>query len=473
MTEALRLAAYNGGSARLDETLPYSRETEMAVLGAMLLDADAVTRAMRFIAGSTFHVEAHRKIFAAMLALVERSEPIDIITLTHELTAMGVLADVGGAHYLAELNMRTPTAANVEHHARILYQYALKRELIMLTGESHARLRDDPATDPFDELAALFTSLEELREHRSRSTYRTMSDLMDEEMSYLSDALDRNSGGLIGVPTGYADIDRKTGGLRSGALYVIAGRTSMGKSALGFSIARNAAAAGVKVGIFSLEMAALQLAMRWHGADARVDTNRIATGELTREEIQRLIAAFGGLASASIFVDDTAALEVHDLRARARRMVKREGVGLIVVDYLGLLRKSDENSRVQEISAISKSNQAMAKEFGVPVVELVQINRSAEGSYDRRPMLSHLKDSGSIEEDADVVMLLYRPEYYGETIGAAGESLEGICEVNFAKNRHGATGVVKLSFIKEYARFETLSPRDDAPGYLPSREEAF
>ncbi len=388
-----------------DRIPPHSNDAEMAVLGAMMLEKEAASRVIQLLQPDSFYREAHRLIYTAMIALADRNQPIDIITLNDELRRMGKLADVGGSHYLSELNMRTPTAANIEHHARIVFERALKRRLISTAMEMIANCYSD-ATDAFEELDRAEQDIFQIAESRGTRGYHTMKRLTHETIEMLETISQRRSegAGVIGVPSGLVKLDNLTGGFQRSDMIIIAARPSMGKTGVALSLSRNAAIDYKKaVAFFSLEMSAVQLVLRLISAEAKVDAHRLRTGDLKNEDWQRIVQTIHRLTDAPIFIDDTPALGIMDLRARARLMKREHNVELIVVDYLQLMHAKAE-SREREISVISRGLKQLAKELDIPIIALSQLNRSVETRGDKRPMLSDLRESGCLTGDTLVAM---------------------------------------------------------------------
>jgi replicative DNA helicase len=463
-----KIVPLDGGS--LDRIPPHSNDAEMAVLGAMMLDKEAASKVIQILPPDSFYRETHRIIYQAMLSLAERNQPVDIITINDELRRIGKLADVGGSLYLSELNMRTPTAANVEHHARIVFEKALKRRLIGAAMEIIANSYSE-STDAFEELDAAEQKIFQIAESRGNRSYHSMKRLAFETMEMLEALSARRSEGneVVGVPSGLQKLDGLLGGFQRSDLVILAARPSMGKTALAMSMARNAAIDYKHaVAFFSLEMSAQQLVMRLISAEARVDAHRLRTGDLKNEHWQQIVSTIHRLTEAPMYIDDTPALGIMELRARARLMKREHNIKMIVIDYLQLMHAPKAESREREISMISRGLKQLAKELDIPIVALSQLNRSVESRGDKRPMLSDLRESGSIEQDADVVMFVHRPEYYGIPQDEDGHPTEGMAEVIIGKQRNGPTGTAKVAFVSEYARFENLEFRyDDAPQYLP------
>ena len=441
-----------------DRVPPHSNEAEMAVLGAMMLDKDAANEAIRLLTPAAFYRAAHRIIFEAMLSLSERNQPVDIITLTEELRRSEKLEEIGGSHYLAELNRKTPTTANIQHHACIVFERALKRRMIAAAMAIIGSCYSD-STDAFEELDKAEQTIFEISESRNRTSSSSMERLVKETIDMLEEISERRAEGVgvIGTPTGLVQVDRLTGGFQKSDLIILAARPSMGKTAMAMSMIRNAAIDYKKpVGFFSLEMSATQLMLRLISAEAKVNAHRLRTGDLKQQHWQQIVSTIHRLAGAPIYIDDTPALSIMDLRARARLMKREHDIELLVVDYLQLMHAPKAESREREISTISRGLKQLAKELNIPIVALSQLNRSVEARSDKRPMLSDLRESGSIEQDSDVVLFIHRPEYYGFSTDEGNRSTEGVAEVILSKQRNGPTGEVRLAFIKEFARFENL-----------------
>ncbi|MEZ4783297.1 MAG: replicative DNA helicase [Candidatus Kapaibacterium sp.] len=461
-----------------DRVPPHSNDAEMAVLGAMMLDKDAANEAIRILSAEAFYREAHRIIYEAMLSLSERNQPIDIITLNEELRRREKLADVGGSHYLAELNRKTPTTANIEYHSRIVFEKALKRKMIGAAMGIIGSCYSD-STDAFEELDKAEQTIFEISESRNRTSSSSMERLAKETIDMLQEISERRAdgGGVVGTPTGLMQLDRLTGGFQKSDLIILAARPSMGKTAIAMSMLRNAAVDYKKpAAFFSLEMSAQQLMLRLISAEAKVNAHRLRTGDLRQEHWQQIVSTIHRLAAAPIYIDDTPALSIMDLRARARLLKREHNIELLIVDYLQLMHSPKSESREREISTISRGLKQLAKELQIPIIALSQLNRSVESRSDKRPMLSDLRESGSIEQDADVVMFVHRPEYYGFSVDEENRSTEGVAEVIVGKQRNGPTGDVRLAFIKEFARFENLDEfHAEADEYLPpaSDEDPF
>jgi replicative DNA helicase len=443
----------------IEETLrkvpPQSIEAEESVLGGVLLDNNSMDRALEILVPDDFYREVHRKIMRAMLDLNQRSEPVDLITLAEALKERGELQDVGGAAYLAELADKVPTAANVEYYARIVHQKAVLRSLID-TATNIARQAFEAGGNVDEFLDEAEHMIFAISERKVRPSFFHVRDIMLTAMDSIERMYERKEL-VTGVSTGFVDLDRLTAGLQPSDLIIVAGRPSMGKTAFALNIAQYVGITNkLGVAVFSLEMSKEQLGLRMLCSEARVDQSKVRTGYIPASAFPELAKAASRLSESRIFIDDTPALSVLELRAKARRL-KREReskLGLIVVDYLQLMRGHNADNREQEISGISRSLKALAKELNVPVVALSQLNRQVEGRTDKRPMMSDLRESGAIEQDADVIAFLYRPIVYDKN------AEPGVAELILAKQRNGPIGNVPLTFLSEYTRFENRAPDD-------------
>jgi len=437
-------------SDELRKVPPHSIEAEESVLGGILLDNNALDRAVELVIPDDFYRDAHRKIMRAIIELSERHEPVDLVTLSDALRGRNELQDVGGAAYLAELAERVPTAANVAYYARIVKDKAILRSLIQTSTEIVMRSYEAPA-----EVERFLDEAEHqifaLSERKTRPSFFRVRDIVIESMKAVEQLYERQEL-VTGVPTGFVDLDKKTAGLQPGDLVIVAGRPSMGKTAFALNIAQYAALeAKTGVAVFSLEMSKEQLVFRMLCSEARVDQSKVRAGYAAQRDYPKLAIAADRLSEAAIYIDDTPALSVLELRAKARRL-KRErdaNLGLIIVDYLQLMRGISTDSREQEISSISRSLKALAKELSVPVMALSQLNRQVESRSDKKPVMADLRESGAIEQDADVIMFLFRPVVYD-----AKNADEHEAEVIIGKQRNGPTGSVPLTFFSEYTRFE-------------------
>lgn len=429
-------------------------------MGAILIESEAIAKAIEYLDESNFYKDAHKKIFAAMMALYERNDPIDVLTLAEELNKRQQLEEVGGNYYLTELVERVPSAANVEYHAKIVLEKSLLRKLITLSTEI-ADEAYSATTDAIELIDIAEQKIFGLSKRRLKSDFAHIKPILHETMEIFESFHGRESG-ITGISTGFDKLDELTSGLQRSDLVIVAGRPSMGKTAFCLDIARHAAVKErVGVGIFSLEMASFQLAMRMMCSHGRVDSHKVRTGRLPAEDWQRLSISVGELADAPIYVDDTPALAIMEIRAKARRLKAEHNIGLLIIDYLQLVRGPKTENRQQEISMISQSLKALAKELNIPVISLSQLSRAVESrGGERKPMLSDLRESGAIEQDADVVLFIYRPEVYGQVED------QGIAEIIIGKQRNGPIGTVKLAFLKEYVQFANLATFEEE-SFLP------
>ena len=447
---------------------PQAVDVEMAVLGAMMLEKGALAKAIEILDDAAFYKPAHQRIFTAMVTLFERNEPVDLITLIEELRRRGELEKIGGEYYLTELTTKVTSAANVEYHAHIVLEKALMRQLIISSSEVIGRAYNE-TEDALDLLDEAEQKIFQISEQRMKKSFVSMNTAVHSTMEMLESIHGKHSG-VTGVPSAFTEVDNYTGGFQKSDLVIVAGRPSQGKTAFVLSLARNASIFHeVAVGFFSLEMSSQQLVLRLICAEARVDAHSVRTGRLPEDEWRKLSTSVGKLYKANIFIDDTPALTVLEVRAKARRLKAEHNVGLIIVDYLQLMQgPKNIQSREQEISTISRSLKALAKELNIPVVALSQLNRAVELRGDKRPVLADLRESGAIEQDADVVLFVHRPEMYGIDKDDNGEPTEGLAEIIVGKQRNGPTGTARLAFIKQYARFENLT-RIHASEYLPTK----
>jgi len=437
--------------------VPWSQEAEQAVLGAMLLDQDAALMATELVQDDMFYREGHRRLFRAMLGLVERRTVIDPVTLRDELGRRGELDAIGGADYLADLVDAVPTAANLEYHARIVKDKAILRRLIEASTGIITEAYDGRSTAS-DLLDKAESRIFQISEQRGNEGFSRLKEMLWPTMERI-EALQRSGKSITGVPSGFADLDKLTSGFQPSELVIVAARPSMGKTAFCLNVATHAAVEGQGVAIFSLEMSRDQLVQRMLTAEARVDSQRVRQGGLRDADFTNLARAAGVLQSCPVWIDDTPSLSLLEMRSKARRLKAENDIKLVVVDYLQLMRSPEyAENRVQEISDISRSLKALARELAVPVVALSQLSRASEQrGGEKRPILSDLRDSGAIEQDADLVIFIHRSEYYDRE----DESKKGLADILLHKNRNGPTGDVQLRFSREYTRFDNLSPRDD------------
>jgi replicative DNA helicase len=438
---------------------PQDLDAERSVLGAMLLENTAVAEVVGIIKTDDFYRRGHAQIFEAMLVLYERSEPIDEVTVAAQLRSQGALEKVGGVVYLAGLTERVPTAANVLHYGRIVRDRALARRLIA-AATSIAGTGYEPGTEVDVLLDQAESKIFEITGAREQRNFVALRDVITSAIMQLEQRYERQED-VTGLSTGFMDLDKITSGLQASDLVIVAGRPAMGKTAFALNLALHAAIQAKKsAAVFSLEMSKEQLVMRMLCSEARVDSMRLRTGKFIAADWSKLTQAAGLLAAAPLYIDDSGSISILEMRAKARRLAAEKGLGLIVVDYLQLLRGrgTGAEGREREISEISRGLKALAKELNVPVVALSQLNRSLEQRADKRPMLSDLRESGAIEQDADVIAFVYRDEYYNET-----SPDKGIAEIIIGKQRNGPTGTVKLRFHGEITRFENLAKSSSGP----------
>ena len=431
---------------------PNDIEAEQAVIGSMLTDKEAVSSAIETLKPEDFYREDNRIIYEAILSLYGRSEPIDIITLKSELSSMGKFEAVGGLEYIAELPDKVPTTANVEQYIKIVEEKSVLRNLIKTANEIITL-----GYDQTQEVDGIIDSAEkkifEVMQKKNQKGYTPIKDILVETFTELEQLYNQKQR-ITGIPTGFSDLDFRTSGLHNSDLILVAARPAMGKSAFALNIATNAAVrAKVPVAIFSLEMSKEQMTSRILCSEAMVDSNKVRTGKIDDEEWSKLAAASGELSEANIYIDDTPGISIMEIRAKCRKMKIEKNIGLVVIDYLQLVQGSGKRggSREQEIAEISRSLKILAKEINVPVIALSQLSRAPEQRPDHRPMLSDLRESGSIEQDADIVMFLYRDDYYNED-----SEKKNIAEVILAKHRAGSTGTVELLWLGNYTKFANI-----------------
>jgi replicative DNA helicase len=439
-------------SAILEKVAPQNLDAEMAVLGSMIIDDSAIGMAVEVLDEQHFYKDSHRKIFKALTDLFGANKAVDLITLTDALKRDGTLDAVGGSSYLMSLANAVPTAANVGHYIAIVREKNILRTLIAnATKIVSLCYESEGNVDELVDAAERF--IFEVSQRKTQGSYVSLKDLVKESIETI-DKLYQKKAHVTGVPTGYIDFDIKTAGLQPSDLIIVAGRPSMGKSALALGMAEYAGVVEkIPTAVFSLEMSKEQLVQRLLCSHARVDAHKVRTGYLATSDWPRLTAAAGKLSEAPIYIDDTPGISVMELRAKARRLKSQHDIKLIILDYMQLMRgTSGIESRQQEISEISRSIKALARELNVPIVAISQLSRAVESRTDHRPQLSDLRESGAIEQDADVVVLLLREEYYNPT-----PDNQGIAEVMIAKQRNGPVGSLKLTFIKEYTRFENIA----------------
>ena len=437
---------------------PQAVDLEEAVLGAMMLEKGPVNDVIDILKPESFYKDGHRRIYAAIQKLFQTSEPIDILTVTAELRKSGELDIVGGPYYISQLTNRIASAANAEFHARVIAQKHIARELIRISSDTIKNAYDE-TSDVFELLDSAEAGLFQVAEGNIRKNYDSMQNVVREALEQLDKAIAQEDG-LSGVPTGFTDLDRVTSGWQKSDMVVIAARPGMGKTAFVISMARNTAVLfNQAVAIFSLEMASVQLVNRLIASESRISAEKLRKGDLEPHELTMLNQRITKLTQAPIFIDDTPALSVFELRAKCRRLKAQHDIQMVIIDYLQLMTASGmgAGNREQEISMISRSIKSIAKELNVPILALSQLSRSVETrGGDKRPMLSDLRESGAIEQDADIVCFIYRPEYYGITEDEEGNSTVGTGEIIIAKHRNGSLENVRLRFIGHLARFDNM-----------------
>ncbi|MCM8778800.1 MAG: replicative DNA helicase [Candidatus Omnitrophica bacterium] len=447
-----KLKPMNEKELSLDRMPPQNIEAEMALLGSMLIDAQAVVLGIEKVEPEYFYKDNHRKIFQMITQLFNRNQAVDVVTVADALKKANLLEEIGGPAYLASLASLVPTAANVGYYARIIKEKYILRSLIHVSTQIINECYE-PITDADDLLDRAEASIFEIATHKIEGSFVSIKEIIKSSIETIDNLYQRKAN-VTGLPTGFTEFDVLTAGLQPSDFIVVAGRPSMGKSAFVASIAEHVGIVEKKpVVIFSLEMSKEQLVQRMLCSHARVDAHRVRTGLLSQSDWPRLTNAAGKLSEAPIFIDDTPAISVLELRAKARRLKSTQDIQLLILDYLQLMKgPANVENRQQEIAEISRSLKALARELNIPLVAVSQLSRAVEARADHRPQLSDLRESGAIEQDADVVVLLLREEYYNPT-----EENRGLAEVNIAKQRNGPTDIIKLAFIKEYARFENLS----------------
>ncbi|MEH6991368.1 replicative DNA helicase [Neobacillus drentensis] len=440
-----------------DRLPPQNIEAEQAVLGAIFLEPSSLTVATEILIPEDFYRASHQKIFNAMLKLNDEGKVVDLVTVTEELAAAKLIEDTGGVSYLSELASSVPTAANIEYYARIVEEKSLLRRLI--------RTATEIASDGYsreDEVEALLSEAEKnilaVAQRKNAGSFHNIKDVLVRTYDNIEEMHNR-VGDITGISTGFAELDRMTAGFQRNDLIIVGARPSVGKTAFALNIAANVATkTGENVAIFSLEMGAEQLVMRMLCSEGNIDAQRLRTGSLTDDDWGKLTMAMGSLSNSGIFIDDTPGVRISDIRSKCRRLQQEHGLGMILIDYLQLILgsgRSGEN-RQQEVSEISRSLKQLARELKVPVIALSQLSRGVEQRQDKRPMMSDIRESGSIEQDADIVAFLYRDDYYDKE-----SENKNIIEIIIAKQRNGPTGTVSLAFVKEYNKFVNLETRYD------------
>jgi replicative DNA helicase len=443
---------------------PQATDIEQVVLGAMMLEKEALNDTINIITKDSFYDPRHQFIYGAMHDLFASTKPVDLITVTDRLQKNGELEAAGGVAYIAQLTNRVASSAHIEFHARIIAEKFIKRELIKVSSEI---IRDsyDDTFDVFDLLNKAESNLFQIAESNMTKQASTMQNIVGDAIAEIEKARN-NPDGISGTPSGFHDLDKITSGWQKSDMIVIAARPGMGKTALVLSMARNTAVDyNMGVAVFSLEMSAVQLVKRLIAGEARIDSEKLRKGNLADHEFQQLHSRITALSAAPIFIDDTPAISIFDFRAKCRRLKAQHDIQLVIIDYLQLMSAKDgkgSGNREQEISNISRSIKEIAKELNIPIIALAQLSRSVEQrGGDKKPILSDLRESGAIEQDADIVSFIYRPDYYGIVKDDDGNSNHGIGEIIIAKHRNGKTDRVRLRFVPEYARFENLTQAYD------------
>ena len=441
----------------LGKVPPHDIEAEQAIIGSMLLDRDAIVSSIEVLKEEDFYREDNKVIYSAILNLYNRAEPIDIITVKAELESMGKFEQVGGLEYLAELPEKVPTTANTMKYIKIVEEKSTLRRLIKTANEI-IELGYNPTEEVEDIMEGAEKKIFNIMQEKNQKGYSPIKDVLVESFTKLEELYNRKQH-ITGVPSGFSELDYRTAGFHGSELILIAARPAMGKTAFALNIATNAAVrAKVPVAIFSLEMSKEQLVNRILCSEAMVDSNKVRTGKLEENDWTKLAGAIGPLSEAEIYIDDTPGINIMEIRAKCRKLKIEKKIGMVVIDYLQLIQGSGKRSgsREQEISEISRSLKILAKELEVPVIALSQLSRAAEQRPDHRPMLSDLRESGAIEQDADIVMFLYRDDYYNQD-----SEKKDIAEVIIAKHRGGSTGTVELLWLGSYTKFVNFEKRFD------------
>lgn len=441
-----------------DRTLPHNLDAERSVLGAILIDNNAINHAVENVGAPDFFRHAHRLIFEAMIGLNQYNNPIDLITLSDQLNRSGHLEDAGGAAYISQLTDGVPRAVNVQHYAKIVKEKSTLRSLIQSANSVLTRAYEGEA-DADIQLDEAERAIFEIADGRMRSGFVRVGQLVEGSYQML-EKLSQQRGTVTGVPTGFRDLDEMTSGFQPGDLVIVAARPGVGKTSFVMNVAVNAAKqAGMSVGVFSLEMSKEQLFLRLLTSEARVDGHRMRTGYLGEQDYERITVALSELHELKVFIDDTPSIGVLEMRAKSRRLKMEHGLDLLIVDYLQLMQGGGRfESRQQELASISRALKILAKELGIPVIALSQLSRAAEARSDHRPQLSDLRESGALEQDADIVMFIFRAEMYN-TPEDHNVDDENKATIIVGKQRNGPTGDVDLAFLKSFTRFESLAPQ--------------
>ncbi|WP_261131389.1 replicative DNA helicase [Bacillus sp. Marseille-Q3570] len=440
-----------------DRIPPHNIEAEQAVLGAVFLEPEALTTATELLMPEDFYRAGHQRIFSVMVDLSEKGEPIDLVTVTSELQDRKLLEEVGGVSYLSDLANSVPTAANIEYYGQIVEEKSLLRRLIRAATDIAANgySREDEVEQILNEAEKNILAV---AQRKNTGVFKSIKDVLVQAYDNI-EMLQNKKGDITGIPTGFVELDRITAGFQRNDLIIVAARPSVGKTAFALNIAQNVATkTDENIAIFSLEMGAEQLVMRMLCAEGNIDAQRLRTGDLQPEDWQKLTMAMGSLSNAGIYIDDTPGVRVSDIRAKCRRLKQEKGLGMILIDYMQLILGSGKpgENRQQEVSEISRSLKGLARELEVPVISLSQLSRGVESRQDKRPMMSDIRESGSIEQDADIIAFLYRDDYYDKE-----SENKDIIEIIIAKQRNGPVGTVELAFVKEYNKFVNLERRFD------------
>ena len=447
-------------SEMIDRVPPHNNEAEQSVIGAIFLEPLALITAAEVLVPEDFYRMAHQKIFNTMLVLSDKGQAIDVVTVTEELSAKKELEDVGGISYLTEIANSVPTAANIVHYSNIVEEKALLRRLIRVA----TTIVEDGYTRE-DEVEALLSEAEknmmEVSNRKNAGDFKHIKDVLVETYDNI-ELLHTQTGDVTGISSGFTDLDKITAGFQRNDLIIVAARPSVGKTAFALNVAQNAATSGENVAIFSLEMGADQLVMRMLCAEGNIDAQVMRTGSLEAEDWRKLTMAMGSLSNTGIYIDDSSGIRVNEIRSKCRRLKQEHGLDMVIIDYMQLISGSGKpgENRQQEVSDISRSLKGLARELEIPVIALSQLSRGVEQREDKRPMLSDLRESGSIEQDADIVSFLYREDYYDKET-----ENENMIEIIIAKQRNGPTGTVTLAFAKEYNKFVNIDWSQHTPAY--------
>ncbi|WP_085993807.1 replicative DNA helicase [Oceanobacillus senegalensis] len=446
-----------------DRTPPHNMEAEQSVLGAIFLEPEAFSAASEILVAEDFYRAGHQRIFAAMMKLADRGEPIDVVTVTSYLNDMKQLDEVGGVAYLTQLAESVPTAANIEYYSKIVEEKAILRRLIRTATDivTSSYEHEDQVEDVLNDAEK---GILEVSGQKNSGAFKSIKDVLIDVYDNI-ELLHQQNGDVTGIPTGFRDLDKITSGFQRNDLIIIAARPSVGKTAFALNVAQSVAVnTDENVAIFSLEMGADQLVQRMLCAEGNIDSQRLRNGQLQADDWSKLTMAMGSLSNAGIYIDDSPGVRVSEIRSKCRRLKQEHGLGMILIDYLQLIQGSgnSKENRQQEVSEISRSLKGLARELNVPLIALSQLSRGVESRQDKRPMMSDLRESGSIEQDADIVGFLYRDDYYDQE-----SDKQNIIEIILAKQRNGPVGSVELAFVKEYNKFVDLDHRYDTSDIPP------